>query len=394
MIDSAVISACIASREAYDRVKAYVNVDEWGPQSKVWWPLIVAWYEADSNARGVDVAILRERGKRSIDSKHHETLLGWLDDLPPAVSPANAANELLQLQKQQRGLELQHAISANTPADKLASLAEDFAKTVRQTELSRSATRVSTWDSMLDLGDPSNKLKLAPSALNERCGGGAVPGDFILVFARPEIGKTLWTVNMACGFAKMGHTVLYVGNEEDVGKAHMRATCNLLNCTEEVIRKQDVSAVKAAAHERGVDRITFVQLTPGSVAEIEELIQEISPEVLIVDQIRNVGGSGGDKLTEKLDRIGGQFRALLAKHRLVGVFVTQAGDGTQVWLDMSNIDNSKTGLPGHADLIIGVGADDDMKRRGKRAVSLPKNKLGNDHRGFTVTVDEERSRVQ
>lgn len=399
MLDAQIIASCIASREAYDRVRHYVDPKEFSPQGGVWWPIVEQWYKADPSAKRCDAKIIRDRGKRELPENHLDTLLGWYDDLPEPASPENTAAELLALQKQQRGLEIQHAISSEKDPDKLAGMLDEYSKLVRATSLSRSELQWSTFDTMLETLDEKNKIPIAPKKLNDRLKGGGVPGDFILVYARPEAGKTMFVVNMACGFLKMGYKVLYIGNEESTDKTLMRVTCNLLNRTEDAV-KANAEAAHTAAKKRGLDKLRIGHMSPGTVAEIELLVEEFEPDVLVVDQIRNLEGPG-QKMTQKLEAVGGQLRAMIGRHGVLGVFVTQAGDHTErmgqeppVWLTMSDIDNSRTGLPGHADLIIGVGVNHDMKSHNTRAISLPKNKLGNDHEGFTVTVDEDRSRVK
>jgi KaiC/GvpD/RAD55 family RecA-like ATPase len=252
---------------------------------------------------------------------------------------------------------------------------------------------------METLLDRENRIPLAPNSLNRKAGGGAVPGDHIVIFGRPEAGKTLFTVNMAAGFLKMGHTVLYVGNEESTYKTRARIVCNLANCTTEQL-EQDSAKAHRIARKRGLDLLRICHMEPGSIPEIEELLREIKPTVLILDQIRNVAHSEA-KMTQRMEKVATELRAILAKHDVVGVSVTQAGDKTErhgqeppPWLTMADVDSSRTGLPAQADLMIGIGADDEMRNHNTRAISLPKNKLGHSHEGFMVEIDILRSKVK
>lgn len=83
---------------------------------------------------------------------------------------------------------------------------------------------------------------------------------------------------------------------------------------------------------------------------------------------------------------------------MLGVSLTQANAGDEarpkVWLRDSDVDSSRTGLPAQADLLLGIGADDDMLNTGARAVSLCKNKLSGNHEGFMVQFDYLRSKVK
>ena len=120
----------------------------------------------------------------------------------------------------------------------------------------------------------------------------------------------------------------------------------------------------------------------------------MQPDVLIVDQIRNVQ-TGGDGLTVGLERAGVEMRNIAGEFDLLAVSVTQAGESAsnKLVLGLSDIDSSKTGLPATTDVMIGVGVDENYDSRGKRMVSLAKNKVGADHSYFSVDVDPARSRV-
>jgi hypothetical protein len=61
---------------------------------------------------------------------------------------------------------------------------------------------------------------------------------------------------------------------------------------------------------------------------------------------------------------------------------------------MDDFDESRTGVPGSADLMCGVGSDQEHDRHNQRAISLPKNKMSGDHEGFIVNIDKYRSKIQ
>jgi hypothetical protein len=73
-----------------------------------------------------------------------------------------------------------------------------------------------------------------------------------------------------------------------------------------------------------------------------------------------------------------QWGRELAKEYCPVIGVSQAsgsGEGKK-WLTMEDIDSSKTGKPGEADFIIGIGKDDEMETL--RYISVLKNKLPGD----------------
>jgi KaiC/GvpD/RAD55 family RecA-like ATPase len=401
MLDQKVLASCLDSRKAYDRVRDHVVEEELSPQARAWMPLIREWYARDRSATAVDRGILRERAKRAFPEKHKETLLAWFDDLGESVSPENVATELLDLKRHVAGMELQQLMASGAPRDKLAAAVRRYEALLEAADLH---TSEANWcdddDEMERMLDPSGRIPLCPDALNKRAGGGAVPGDHILIFGRPEAGKTLFTVNMVAGFLKSGRRVLYIGNEESLYKTRKRVITNLLRCTPEQYDNNRTKG-REIARQRGLDRLRMLELTPGTISEIDYYLEEVQPDVLVLDQIRNIRG-GGDKLTQRLEQVATDVRSLLKKHGAIGVSVTQAGDKTErhgqevpIWLSMSDVDSSRTGLPAQVDLMIGIGVNEDLRAQGQRAISLPKNKLhpGGSHEGFLVSVDTLRSIV-
>ncbi len=61
---------------------------------------------------------------------------------------------------------------------------------------------------------------------------------------------------------------------------------------------------------------------------------------------------------------------------------------------MTDLDNSKTGIPGAVDVMIGIGASRDDEAAGRRVLSLPKNKLGGIHEFFPVQVDFQTNKIR
>ena len=98
-------------------------------------------------------------------------------------------------------------------------------------------------------------------------GGGAVVGSLILVGGAPGIGKSTLLLQM-CGMADAGKTVLYVTGEESERQLKLRADRLGVSCG-------DIYVLA----ETDLDRIISV-------------IDELKPEIVIIDSIQTV--SGGD----------------------------------------------------------------------------------------------------
>ena len=62
-------------------------------------------------------------------------------------------------------------------------------------------------------------------------------------------------------------------------------------------------------------------------------------------------------------------------------------------MDLGDVDYSNTGIPGQADLMIGLGANDNHKAAGEIVISLPKNKVSAVHEAFAVSTEPHLSKI-
>jgi hypothetical protein len=188
--------------------------------------------------------------------------------------------------------------------------------------------------------------------------------------------------------------VLYIGNEDPVRDIMVRIVSNLTGMT--VDEMAAAENVDQTALEKGARNIAVKATSPGTIREIEALIKRHKPDVLFVDQLRNITSGKTDNFTQLLDKNAQAVRALGKRHGLVTVSITQAGDSAtgRAVLGMGDVDSSNTGIPGAADLMIGVGVTDSLEQAGQRMLSLCKNKLGAVHPTVPVEFDPFRSKMK
>ncbi|OGT59962.1 MAG: hypothetical protein A3E01_07730 [Gammaproteobacteria bacterium RIFCSPHIGHO2_12_FULL_63_22] len=401
MFDAKIVGACIASRDAYNKVVAHVDPHEFTPTGQFWWKLVQAWYESDPKATGIDAGLLRDRAERAA-GRNAGMALDWFESLQRETcpSPDNVAWEVLELKRTVKWRELAAAMEGEWDRDSINRLVIEHADLMKATSLTKRSTVDwgADWDELSDAVSAGKRLRLWPEKLQEKTDG-ALPGTHIVVFGRPESGKTLITINMVCGALRDGHKVLYIGNEEGVNTIRERIRWNLAGMTRAEVEKFKDEA-NARVRRKGGDNLKTAHLYPGSAAEIEEYVDEFKPAMLVVDQLRNLhapGSRGGTK-AQRLDDVACDIRQISAKYSCVAVSIGQANAGEhgrhKVWLDLDDFDESRTGVPGQADLMIGVGVDPTLDAHNQRALSLPKNKLSGDHAGFIVNIDRYRSKVQ
>jgi hypothetical protein len=351
--------------------------------------------------------------KRISNKKHEESLMGFIRDLPEPASVDNTVRVALELKRYNAEMELGAAfhsgdrkavkrllpiVSALQEATDLASLAGG-----RRTEW-QDAVEV---DKLFDKVGAENRIPIAPKVLNARVGGGALPGHHIIVFGRPEAGKSTVVINMSYGFAKQKKRGLYVGNEDQIDILKSRYVSRVTQIPWQECEANKERCMKLFRQRGGEDYLLMTQLKHGTVNAIAKRIEQDGPfDFVVLDQIRNVssGGEADGKMTSRLEAVGRDVRALLLDYGLIGISVTQANDRTEranqeppMWLGMGDMDSSRTGLPGTGDLIVGVGVTSELKARNQRALSLPKNKLSSApdaHEGVFVEVDLAISRVR
>ena len=231
-------------------------------------------------------------------------------------------------------------------------------------------------------------------SLNVHIGGGVPPQTHIVAFARPNIGKTAFSINMAAGACAAGRKTLYVGNEDSDSAMWARIYSRLsgLNRSEML---QDIDAAIMAAKAKGIDNFIFKGLPGGTIDDVERLVKKHKPEFLIVDQLRNLKLRGVDGEAQQLIVAGKEMRRITKQYNMVTVSVTQAAEsaeGKRV-LENGDIFFSNTSLQGDADLLLGFGANEADKASNRRTVTILKNKINDNHGSIIVGIDPLLSKI-
>lgn len=241
--------------------------------------------------------------------------------------------------------------------------------------------------------DRKGRMRLSPRSLNDALGGGLLPGHNLTIFGLTESGKSALALSLAIGFARRGIKTLYVINEDAVQDLMLRAISCITGRTYEQM-EADPDGTELAAIKLGIGNLVMRELAPGTLGEVERLVRQIKPKVLIVDQLRNIRGAKTDNFTQMLDKIAQGIRALGKKYKLATIAITQAADSARgrACLDTGDIDSSNIGIPGAADVLIGVGVTETLYNAGQRMLSLCKNKLTGRHVNFPVNFRADISR--
>lgn len=237
--------------------------------------------------------------------------------------------------------------------------------------------------------------------LNARLAGGLLPGHHVGIFGRTEVGKSTFVIDAAARLLKNNQRVLYIGNEDQIDILKLRMVGRCLKLPQQQLESDPSGSAKA--FEEYEERLLMTQLYMGDIDSIHKRVTEWKPTVLVIDQFRNLAGKDTDGMTQRMEANAIKLRSLLLSESLIGISVTQANDRSErhgqeapIYLGTGDIDSSRVGLPGQCDLLLGIGANSDLKARGQRFISFAKNKLSSArdaHEGVTVNFDLAISRV-
>ncbi len=397
MLDRKLLAAAMRSRGAYESVLSSPVAEAFDEVLGPVWRAVVGYYERDGEAASVDpevLAAILEPGANS--PKHKREVIALVQGLASEeVSTENVRALIKDQQRETLGMALAAAIAGRKTEQEIQDALAAYESILDGPERVEEGTGPDWTGVLRGRIDRTNRMPVSPRVLNQHIAGGVCPGHNITIFGRPESGKTALALTMACGFARRGKRVLYIGNEDPVEDLMVRAITNLTDATSDEI-SQDPDRYEREALENGAKNMVFRATAPGTVREIDTLIKQHKPDVLFVDQLRNLQSGKSDNFTQLLDKNAQAVRAFGKKYNLVTVSVTQAGDsasGRSV-LDMGDVDSSNTGIPGAADLMIGVGVTEALDNAGQRVLSLCKNKLGVVRAQVPVALDPYRSKMK
>jgi len=238
------------------------------------------------------------------------------------------------------------------------------------------------------------KFNLAP--LKEAVHG-VGEGNLVIVFARPEAGKTAFWVNLVAGidgFASQGAKVCALINEEPAIRTQMRLINAHTGLTMDEIRADIEQANQKWAEVR--QNIHILDTVDWSLDDVDDFVQKEKPDILVIDQLDKVGVTGNFARTdEKLRAIYTGAREVAKRNDCCVIAISQASADGQGKFDLTfdMMEGSKTGKAAEADVIIGVGHRDKMDTDERvRSLAISKNKITGWHGLKNCIIIPELSR--
>ncbi len=213
---------------------------------------------------------------------------------------------------------------------------------------------------------------------------GLRPGDFGIIAARPDKGKTTFIASEVTYLASQldsGKCILWLNNEGPGKRILPRLYQAALGATIPELAALDGGGLLGRAYEKamcGTDRIRVVNIHGRDAFTVEQIIERNNAYVVIYDMIDNIRGFGDQPRTDlKLEEMYKWARTVSVEHDVIGLATSQIsneGDGL-LYPTLGMLKDSKTGKQGACDFMLMIGASNDPNLSGVRHLGMPKNKL-------------------
>ena len=227
--------------------------------------------------------------------------------------------------------------------------------------------------------------------------GGIGPGNLMIAFARPEVGKTAFWVSLVSapyGFAEQGAKVHAFINEEPAVRTQMRAISCFTGYNREQISENTGEAQVEWAKIK--DNIKMIDTVDWTIDDIDSHCEKYKPHIIVIDQLDKINVKGTFARTdEKLRAIYTGAREIAKRRECVVIAISQASadahNRDHISFDM--MENSKTGKAAEADLIIGIGnRTSNDPTNNMRVLNISKNKITGWHGDPSCIIDKYLSR--
>jgi len=221
-------------------------------------------------------------------------------------------------------------------------------------------------------------------------------GDFGILAARVDSGKTSFLASELTHFAPQLVDIypdeprgIVVFNNEGPG-ARLKHRCYnaaLGKTTRELVALKHAGTlydeyVRALG---GRESITIYDVHDYSMHDLEDIVKDRKPAVVVIDMLDNVRAdgsiiNGGTRTDQILEWLYQRSRVWAVKYDCAVLATSQLNaeaDGT-IYPSMAMLANSRTGKAGAADFVLMLGRSHDPQLQNTRFISLPKNKKRRD----------------
>lgn len=215
-------------------------------------------------------------------------------------------------------------------------------------------------------------------------------GTSIALGARPDKGKTSLVADIITDWAPqcvqffgMNRPILWLNNEGSgkriIPRVYQAALGLDLTQIIELSNKGELTECYTKAIQAPQDYIRVKDIHGANLAQIEQVIEDMNPCVVVFDMLANVRVSSREG-SNKADAVEGawqEVREIAVRHNLIALSTVQISveGGNMLYPPYSAFKDSKTGIQGATDLIITLGSLDNPAYQQIRGLGTPKNKF-------------------
>jgi len=377
-----------------------------------------SWFKENPDAKVIDFdsfALWMKLSHPTLDDDKLALVMSQVRKAKQDVDPDVRAGIVERLVASQTAQRLEDLILAFTEGEDIEFGAK--LRSIIDTYEDRVARQVKTpfvevdIDELLDEEENDEGIHWRLSILNEYMRP-LRPGDFGCVAMRPDAGKTTLLTSELTHMAPQcpeGRGVFWFNNEGPgrriVGRLWQSALDATFDDLQE-LRKKGKHKQAYAKQVGGSDRIRVLDVHDMYSNDIEDIIRQHNPYIVVLDMIDNIkfGGvanNGGQRTDQLLEAMYQWARVLGVKHDCIVLCTSQiSSDGEGLTRPLqSMLKDSKTGKQGALDFLIMGGKSNDPLMANSRFISIPKNKLARAGRrgdpfGYEVILDSQRGRYR
>ena len=243
-------------------------------------------------------------------------------------------------------------------------------------------------------------------------------GNFVIVAARVEVGKTTFLASEATYLVRQlpkGRPLIWVNNEEESESVNFRVVQSAIGWTTDELITKGEEGQKLFDSYMGGDR-TRLRITKGetnqnSINTLTAMFREVNPGLIIFDQLDKVSGFDKEeredlrlgKLYKWARELAREYGPVIAASQLAGT-VDNLKDPP--YIGMEHLRGTRSDKQGEADVIITIGkyqTPATPEEENMRTINVPKNKLpgggkhyvaAERHGKYLVKIDSQRARYE
>lgn len=379
------------TRKEYEILKRTVPMNSVDPKTKALLEDFGKYFEKFSEHAVVHLDLFIPRFRQwhpSLTEEQFASYKGILSQIGDEPDECTRAGLLQDLYELGLGTSIANAVAKYEAGDLLLPLA-DFISAELDAYKMNVGLKAIPWDDKTieellaeDMNDEGIKWRLACLNMAMRP---LRPGDFGIIAGRPDKGKTSFLSSELTFMADQlpeDKNVVWLNNEGMSGRVKKRLYQSALGMTIGQLVKlvesgEDISQMYANIVGR-TDKIRVVNIHGFHVGQVESILEQSNPGIVVFDMIDNIKGFGGENRTDlALEEMYKWARERCVKYSCIGLAASQIsveGDD-MMYPTLSMLKDSKTGKQGACDFQLMIGAPNAENLKHCRYIGLPKNKL-------------------